>query len=335
MGIRKAVKRWSCRRSLHDAVRRGNGELATKLLDKGASLNAIDANGFDPLHLAISCRDVGMVKLLVLRGADVEALGPGRGREHRSATEDDVSVAIEDVLGLRGAVTNTMLSFPGKCNRWSHTALEYAAITNQPGVIGVLVEGGASLSRRYGNGYTPLHLAAHFCSVEATIALLKHSADTNAEDNNRHTPLYLAALFPWREGAAGVVGALLRWGADETNVDGCGQTAVDRYQQISRYVPERSPLAGEVERVGKAFLEIPPTTRAWRRRGLLVLYRAHPDRVQVAGSSSRRSSGSTGGGDTAGGTALYGNAGGDLAGVVAGVVGLGAEGIFRTIVGFL
>lgn len=35
------------------------------------------------------------------------------------------------------------------------------------------------------------------------------------------TPLYLAALFPWREGAARVVGALLRWGANETNFDGC------------------------------------------------------------------------------------------------------------------
>ena len=57
------MKRWweLCRSSLNDAVQWGNRELATKLLDKRASFNTIDANGFDPLHLAISCRDMGML----------------------------------------------------------------------------------------------------------------------------------------------------------------------------------------------------------------------------------------------------------------------------------
>lgn len=357
MGIRKWAKRWSCRRrscSLHDAVRRGNRELATKLLDEGASLNATDAKHSDPLHLAIDCRDVGMVQLLVSRAADTEALGPGGREMHFSVTEDQVFGAIEGARQERGGicavVSNMVLrlnfGFGSYAFGGCHTPLEHAVITNQPGVIDVLVAGGANLSRRNGPNYTLLHMAAEFCCVEATLALLKHGADANAKSDVGHTPLYHAALFPWRKGAAGVVDALLRRGADETICDMFGQTAVDRYEEISSYVPEGDPSAGEVQRVGRALLEIPPANRAWRRRGLLVLYRAHPDRVQAAegnssrshddmGSCSRSSSGSTGGEGATGATTLCANTGGDLAGVVTGVVELAEEGIFRTLVGYL
>ena len=338
------VKRWTCRRSsLHDAVRQGNRERATRLLDKGASLNTVDAQGLDPLHLAISCHDVGMVQLLVLRGADVEALGPGPREGRFSSADELMFLAIQGVQerGLCPVVKDAVISYSWaasgsmpSCSRGNHTPLEYAAITNQPGVIDVLAAGGVNLSRRYGNGYTALHFAARSCSVEATVALLQHGADINAEYNKGHTALYLAALLPWREGAAGVVDALLRRGADETSVDVFGQTAMDRYEQVSNLIPQGGHLAGEVERVGKAFLDILPTTRAWRRRRLLVLYRAHPDRVQVE-SCSRNGGESASGEGVAGGTPLCGKAGGDLAGVVARVVGLGEEGVFRTIVGYL
>ena len=130
--------------------------------------------------------------------------------------------------------------------------------------------------------------------------------------------------------------------ADETMVGYHGRKALDL---IGEYVEEEDRLAEDVERV-RELLANAPADRAWRRRGYLILCRAHPDRVQqsqvISGTrhadaarrprsraKQAREKGS------AGDSGVEESAGGDWAVVVARALQLQEEGIFRTIVGFV
>jgi hemoglobin len=55
--------------ALHMAARRGFVEVATALLEAGASIEARDSKGDTPLRRAINCRKAEVVRLLVERGA--------------------------------------------------------------------------------------------------------------------------------------------------------------------------------------------------------------------------------------------------------------------------
>jgi ankyrin repeat protein len=54
---------------LHMAARRGHVEIAQALLDCGATLQALDSKGDTPLQRAINCRQHGVSRLLLERGA--------------------------------------------------------------------------------------------------------------------------------------------------------------------------------------------------------------------------------------------------------------------------
>ena len=139
-----------------------------------------------------------------------------------------------------------------------------------------------------------------------------------------------------------MVNLLLRAGADETLLDGAGNSAADMVEW-GQDNDDDEWVEDEADGV-RQLLANAPADRAWRRRGYLVMCRAYPDRMQLVpeGSSgnasvARRtrarakltttetSSGSGGTADDRGG--------GDWTDVVARVVGLQEEGTFRVIVG--
>lgn len=61
--------------ALHMAARRGNGAVATALLDGGADIEAKDRRGDTPLRRAVNCGKTAVAELLLLRGADPQARG--------------------------------------------------------------------------------------------------------------------------------------------------------------------------------------------------------------------------------------------------------------------
>ncbi len=292
--------------ALHEAVLGGHGEIVTDLLENGASTNAQDTTcGQTPLRLAASRGDLDIIRATIEHGADVEAI-------------DDNEA----------------------------TALHFAAAFNQAGAIDVLVEAGANIEARDGQGCTPLHNAAWCLGVEALTALLDHGANVNIQDDDLRTSLTRAAVKAGTQGAAEVVDILLRSGADETVLTSNGETAAD---VAGNDVEEDNRLAEDIERVRK-LLANAPADRAWRRRGYLVLCRAHPDRAQQAPENSGAPAGKSrmtrsdtklarteafGCRETGGGSAVDGLVGGEWAIVVARVLALREEGIFRTIVGYL
>ena len=231
-------------------------------------------------------------------------------------------------------------------NGHGRTALHYAAEKNNIEVIDVLVDAGANIEARTHGGASPLHSAATSLKFEALVILLRHGARVNALDTHRETPLRWAVDRVGHEGTAEMVDTLLRAGADEKILNHAGETAVDALPILA---PGRENLAEGVERV-RELLVTAPADRAWRRRGYLVLCRAHPDRMKPVHESSSayvsvahgtRSctklarTVACGCNDPVGGGAVHGGSSGGWFGAVERVLGLQEEGMFRAVVGYL
>ncbi|CBJ33147.1 ankyrin repeat protein [Ectocarpus siliculosus] len=315
--------------ALHEAVRRGHIAIAELLLENGASVHDDEDDYGTPLHAAAEGGSVEAARLLLLNGADIDdqdcdhttPLSRAITKGHISMVEAllaagadltvrlnefdmsflDFAASSQDVEILRmlidhGMEVNLAAAFG--------TALHWAAKANRANAIDVLVGAGADIQARNMSGSRPLHCAAEEASPEASLALLNLGAEVNAQTISGETALHRAAAkVGQRRGSVQVVGLLLRWGADETIVCKQGKTAADRIG--TRRFPSTEP--GDDERA-RSLLTRAPADRAWRRRGLLVLCHAYPDRLQL---------------------------GGDLAGLVDRVLGLEEVGVFRTIVLYL
>ncbi|CAM9441344.1 unnamed protein product, partial [Ectocarpus sp. 12 AP-2014] len=316
--------------ALHETVRRGHIAMAELLLENGASVHDEEDDYGTPLHAAAEGGSVEAARLLLLKGADID-LEDGNHTTplSRAITEGHISM-VEALLAAGADLTIRLTEFEvsaldfaalsqhveivrilidhgmevNRANSAGRTALHFAAGENRVGAIDVLVGAGADIQARDTSGSSVLHCAAEGASPEDSLSLLNFGAEVNAQTEYGETALhYAAAEVGQRRGAVQVVDLLLRWGADETIVSKRGETAADRIGTHRNYRTE----LGDDERA-RSLLARAPAHRAWRRRGLLVLCRAHPDRLQL---------------------------GGDLAGLVAGVVGLEEVGVFRTIVLYL
>ena len=340
--------------ALHEAVGGGHGDVVSDLLQSGASIDAKDRDGSAPLHIASDQGETEMVQLLLLKGADKNAfdannwtplyiaaflghvaaalalLGAGADVSLRCggqtyATAMHVAAQRGHVEIVRAVIENGVDL--GAVTADQSTALHSAALTNSAAAVEVLAEAGANIEAQNGEGCTPLHTASLGLGREALLSLVKHGANVNARNKSLATPLIVAAKSAKiHRGAAGVVDALLRADADETLVDEDGSKAVDVIEQSD----VASHLAEEAERV-RLLLANAPADRAWRRRGYLVLCRAHPSRLQQTQLISGNLRADTVARRTRS-CARVENSGGIM---VAEVLGLEVEGIFRTIVGYL
>ncbi len=322
---------------LHVAAQKGRTEIVQLLMLKGADKDATSSGGWTPLFTAAFHGHVASALALLAGGADMSircdeyfsVLGVAAQRGHA----DIVRAAIE-----YGADVDAV-------DRKQRTALHLAARANKVEVIDALIEGGANIEARDVGGWTPLHGASNGLHLEAlTALLLKHGANVNAQNIHLQTPLFYAAAKAGTRGAAEVVDVLLRTGADETIVDRHNEAAA---QVVAVDLARADRLHEDVKRV-RELLANAPTDKAWRRRGCLVLCRAHPDRVQLAQGSSGPPGGmsqwtrsstplqkpeSNSCLESAGGAAVDEEI--SWANVVAKVIGLHEEDIFRTIVGYL
>ena len=218
-----------------------------------------------------------------------------------------------------------------------NAALHFAGCLKTREAIDALVGAGANIEAPNRYGDTPLHRASYQLSHEAVRCLSEHGATVNPQNYDLETPLMRSALNAGVQGAADVVDALLRAGADETIVNAEGHKAAS---MIREEVEEQDRLAEDVERVPE-LLANAPADRAWRRRGYLVLRRARPDRLQLdqeisgthhADTVRAESSGDR---ETVGGGNVDEKDGGDWTVVVSRALRLQEESIFRTIAGYL
>ncbi len=129
-------------------------------------VSAVSSDGWTPLHLAAHFGKQEAVRLLLNKGAKVDA---------RS--------------------TNAM----------QNTPLHAAAAGRAAEVATLLLDHGASVNARQNGGWTPLHAAAQNGDIELARTLVEAGADVNARAENRQSPLDLAltrgkqAMAEWLE----------------------------------------------------------------------------------------------------------------------------------------
>ncbi|CAM9169936.1 unnamed protein product [Ectocarpus sp. 8 AP-2014] len=283
------------------AVIGGKEAAAKALIMAGADVNTLDATNDGPLHLAIKGGHPGIAEDLLLSGANpIQAGSNGNLPIHLAACHglDEVVLALGEKgvdlnclnsrgetplrLAVRGDhVTTVKVLLSEGADPHFRAAnrplklLHVAAKRNRAAAIPALFEAGVNIEGRTSSGRTPLQYAAICDSYAAMLALLQLGAKVNSNNSDGLTPLYDACLF----GTYDAADLLLRWGADETAVNSQGETVVSMVMQQIAEAPEasRPPL----ERLSR-LLARAPQDRAWRRRGFLVLCRAHPDRVRLA-----------------------------------------------------
>eukprot|EP00752_Nemacystus_decipiens_P018743 g16804.t1 len=271
---------------LHLAAERDDEAFVGKLLRRGADVSAANERGYRPLHVAVECDRLTVAEALLEAGADPHVLCNGNSVLHMT------------VWGWNLAMTKLVLSYGvdvEQAGRLVFTPLHGAAAFGLQLAVEALVDAGANVEARLSDSYTDptlgkvaaaataLHFAAHYCRNDTTSLLLRKGADPGAVDANGQTPLHLlcrAAMrrhprCPPEELTATIADLLLRAGADENVTDNDGRT------------PDQLLVPGGATERLQEVLANAPADRAWRRRGMLVMWRAFPDKIKVKGGRGR------------------------------------------------
>ena len=170
----------------------GEVEMVTLFLDKGAPIDAQNLDGSSALYQAAENGRLPVVQLLIERGANVSL--PGRsGITPLSAAAYMGSVPIVELFMSKGVDPNTT-DGTGKA------AIVYAAGRGFPAVVRLLLDHGVDVNARYGNDLTALMWAAGHSDeagvqdvVEVLTLLLDRGAHIDDADNRGRTALMIAA----------------------------------------------------------------------------------------------------------------------------------------------
>lgn len=229
----------SGRTALHCAIASFTGvdfrEMVNLLIEKGASVNAQDADGLSPLHYAVAKGDRLVVEMLIGKGANVNVVSKlGLTLLHVAAENNDTSELLEFLLTLRSeTITNALL-----VKTATRTVLHCAAAAGKDVATSFLLAHAADPNIADLTGITPLHAAVDSKvvtegRVEVVRLLLAKGAQPNAADIHLlKTPLhwacYWTAMYQGKQRDLGVkiVKLLLDAGADRLAKDKKGEQPI-------------------------------------------------------------------------------------------------------------
>ena len=183
------------RTEVHEAVRAGDTVKVRRLLaETPAAVNAKDALGDTPLHVAAQVGDLELVKLLLAANADVNArANAGWTALHWAAYWSHREMA--ELLLRNNANVNAK-------NSAGYTPLHWAAWRDNNALAELLLAHKADVNAADHDRRTPLHYAVFWSGTNVVQTLIAHHADLNAKatadvlpDGNAITPLDVADRY--------------------------------------------------------------------------------------------------------------------------------------------
>jgi ankyrin repeat protein len=169
--------------ALHYAMKYKQAPLVVPLLLRyGADPNCRNDAGESALHLL---RDRTLLDLLMAHGADINASDIAGDTPLMNSIANHLYVVPEMVA--HGADVHVKSS-----SGWAAMHLAATAADEEDAQdILVLLQAGASCQIQDNEGFTPLHVAASLCGMEAARLLLEVGAEVNTQNNRGVTPLDL------------------------------------------------------------------------------------------------------------------------------------------------
>uniref|UniRef100_A0A671XR08 Protein phosphatase 1 regulatory subunit 16A n=1 Tax=Sparus aurata TaxID=8175 RepID=A0A671XR08_SPAAU len=168
--------------ALHQCCIDNYEEMVKILLDRGASVNAQDNELWTPLHAAATCGHAGLVKILIAH-ADLLAVNSDGNMPYDLCEDDPTLDIIETAMANRG-ITQEMIN-------------ETRASTERKmlGDIQELLRRGEEVNQQDSQGATLLHIAAANGYVQAAELLLEGGARMDLRDSDGWQPLHAAACW--------------------------------------------------------------------------------------------------------------------------------------------
>uniref|UniRef100_A0A8C3KJ30 Ankyrin 2 n=1 Tax=Calidris pygmaea TaxID=425635 RepID=A0A8C3KJ30_9CHAR len=205
---------------LHIACKKNRIKVMELLVKYGASIQAITESGLTPIHVAAFMGHLNIVLLLLQNGASPDVTNiRGETALHMAARAGQVEV-------VRCLLRNGHMAHPDAATTNGYTPLHISAREGQVDVASVLLEAGASHSMStkvrqnalhlcsremsacplmqasaflspgiFQKGFTPLHVAAKYGSLEVAKLLLQRRASPDSAGKNGLTPLHVAAHY--------------------------------------------------------------------------------------------------------------------------------------------
>jgi len=182
--------------SLHEAVLNSNMQHVTRLLKMKESITVKDRAGRTPMHVAVSCRNPQLTRLLLEQGADVGCVDTLLGLSPveyaiRMGNWEILSLLMEKRPKIREQVLNEMNN---GCNEHIVSALRAAAMYEYTDLLGYLISRGNCVNMALpGDSGTLLHEAARRNHIQTVKTLVSLGASCDIQDVNGKTALHVSA----------------------------------------------------------------------------------------------------------------------------------------------
>ncbi|CAO2627287.1 Protein phosphatase 1 regulatory subunit 12C [Lemmus lemmus] len=197
--------------ALHQACIDENLEVVHFLVEQGAAVNQADNEGWTPLHVAASCGYLDIARYLLSHGANIAAVNSDGDLPLDLAESDAMEGLLKAEIARRGVdveaakrAEEELLLHDTRCwlnggampearhPRTGASALHVAAAKGYIEVMRLLLQAGYDTELRDGDGWTPLHAAAHWGVEDACRLLAEHGGGMDSLTHAGQRPCDLA-----------------------------------------------------------------------------------------------------------------------------------------------
>lgn len=204
-----------------------SADITAMLLDQGAPIEATDRRGFTPMMQAVEYGNPDAVRVLLKRGADLDAMDFGGNLTPLILAINKRDIDLVSLLLTSGADVK-------RTDKRKQAPIHIAAAGGFTRIVALLLDHGSPVDVKNCQGVTPLMSACEYGHNDLVRLLLKRGADIEATSKCGWSPLFYAVFY----GHHDVSRLLIDSGADTSRRDPNGRTPVDlaRERRFERIV---------------------------------------------------------------------------------------------------